>query len=144
MMKYQLLFILFFAFNSVFSQEILSDLYSISYLSQKESNTKQKLGITLPFIDDFSYPFNQPDNNLWDSSSIFINRSYPVNPPTIGVATFDGLNAEGLAYSIDLSNPQGEADILLSKEIDLSNVNSAYFLFYYHLLTQSLSFVIYH
>jgi len=131
-MKNHLIILCFLISNTVFSQEVLSDLYSISYLSEKEFIVKQnKSALALPFIDDFSYSFTQPDNNLWNSSSVFINRSYPINPPTIGVATFDGLNAKGLAYSIDISNPQGKADTLLSQEIDLSNINTAYLLFYY-------------
>ena len=64
-------------------------------------------------------------------SSVFINRTYPINPPTIGVATFDGLNEDGLAYVINMANPQGDADTLLSQEIDLSAVNTAYFMFYF-------------
>ena len=131
-MRNYLIILCFLISNPVFSQEVLSDLYSISYLSVKDFTVKQNnSALALPFIDDFSYPFTQPDNNLWNSSSVFINRSYPINPPTIGVATFDGLNAKGLAYSIDISNPQGKADTLLSQEIDLSNVNTAYLLFYY-------------
>ena len=118
--------------NTVFTQEVLSNLNSNPFLVKKEFTVKQnKSALTLPFIDDFSSSSTQPDNNLWNSSSVFINRSYPINPPTVGVATFDGLNAKGLAYSIDISNPQGKADTLLSKKIDLSNVNTAYLLFYY-------------
>ena len=118
--------------NTVFAQEVLSNLNSNPFLVKKEFTVKQnKSALTLPFIDDFSSSSTQPDNNLWNSSSVFINRSYPINPPTVGVATFDGLNAKGLAYSIDISNPQGKADTLLSKKIDLSNVNTAYLLFYY-------------
>ena len=131
-MRNLLIILCFLISNTIFTQEVISDLYSISYLSENEFTVKQnKSVLALPFIDDFSYSASQPDNNLWNSSSVFINRSYPINPPTIGVATFDGLNAKGLAYSIDISNPQGQADTLLSQEIDLSNVNTAYLLFYY-------------
>ena len=86
--------------------------------------------LSIPFIDDFSYDFSNVNNDLWEVSSVFVNRSYPINPPTIGVATFDGLNQFGRPYSIN-STIDGNADTLLSKAIDLSAINTAYFLFYY-------------
>ena len=55
-----------------------------------------KSTLSLPFIDDFSYDSHQVDNDLWMESSVFVNRTYPINPPTIGVATFDGLDANGI------------------------------------------------
>ena len=131
-MKNLIIIFCFLFVNTVFAQEVISDLHFNAYLSSKEATKKQKKSaLVLPFIDDFSYSSSNPDNNLWNSSSVFINRSYPINPPTLGVATFDGLNTKGLAYSIDFSNTQGWADTLLSHEIDLSNVNTAYLLFYY-------------
>ena len=132
-MRNHLIILCFLISNTVFSQEVLSDLYSISYLSEKEFTVKQnKLALTLPFIDDFSYPFTQPDNNLWNSSSVFINRSYPINPPTIGVATFDGLNSNGRANNMTFTGTDSEnADTLTSQQIDLSNIDTAYFMFYY-------------
>ena len=118
--------------QSLSAQEVLSDLYSVPYLLRIETNVKKnKSALDLPFIDDFSCSAIQADNNLWQFSSVLINQSYPINPPTIGVATFDGLNTNGLPYSLDALNSQGEADTLLSQEINLSNVNAAYFLFYY-------------
>ena len=122
----------FLLLESLSAQEVLSDLHFIPNLLNKEANIKQnKSALTLPFIDDFSYSASQAANNLWRFSSVHINQSYPINPPTIGVATFDGLNIDGLAYSIGTSNSQGEADTLLSQEINLSNINAAYLLFYY-------------
>jgi len=118
--------------NTAISQEVLTTLINNPILMQNKVAIKQhKSALALPFIDDFSYPSTQPDNTLWSFSSVFVNRTYPINPPTIGVATFDGLNANGLAYAIDTSIPQGEADTLLSQEIDLSSVGTAFFLFYY-------------
>ena len=49
----------------------------------------------MPILDDFSYNSYFPDNLLWEDSAVFVNRSFPINPVTIGVATFDGLNADG-------------------------------------------------
>ena len=72
-MRNHLIILCFFISNTVLTQEVLSDLYSISYLLENEFTVKQnKSALALPFIDDFSYPFTQPDNNLWHSSSVFI------------------------------------------------------------------------
>jgi len=87
--------------------------------------------VALPFLDDFSYNSYFPDNLLWEDSAVFINRSYPINPVTIGVATFDGLDANGMAYDISASTQAQRADSLTSRAIDLSLVDSAYLLFYY-------------
>lgn len=61
---------------------------------------------------------------LWLDSFAFVNRSFGVNPPTIGVATFDGLNASGEAYDLSVPNINGQADRLTSKPIDLGNLTS--------------------
>lgn len=61
---------------------------------------------------------------LWSDSFAFINTSFGVNPPTIGIATFDGLNSSGEAYDFSVPNINGPADRLTSKPIDLSNLTS--------------------
>ena len=126
----------------IFMMSILA-LQAQEYISVLESNpllkTKQKKipkirttnSLSLPFLDDFSYNSYFPDNLLWEDSSVFVNRSYPINPVTIGVATFDGLDANGMAYDILASTQGKRADSLTSKAIDLSAVDSAYLLFYY-------------
>ena len=91
---------------------------------------KKELDIA-DFLDDFSYNSYFPDNLLWEDSAVFVNRSYPINPVTLGVATFDGLDANGMAYDISASTQGKRADSLTSKAIDLSAVDSAYLLFYY-------------
>ena len=73
-----------------------------------------------------------PDSNLWQDNSVFINRNYGVNPITIGVATFDGLNSNGRAYDMTFTGTDSEnADTLSSQLIDLSDADTAYFMFYY-------------
>ena len=92
-------FVIFLFFPTLlFSQEVVSDLFSNPILkgSKFKSNSSKSL-ISLPFIDDFSYDFPQVNPDLWQQSSVFVNRNYPINPPTIGVATFDGMNEKGLA-----------------------------------------------
>jgi len=89
--------------------------------------------IALPFFDDF-YPEDvYPDSDLWEDDLVFINATYPVGPPTIGVATFDGLNANGDPYST-LSEASGIADLLTSVPIDLDGLNASdnvYLSFYF-------------
>jgi len=113
-------------------QEVLSTLVSNPIIKSKQFvPNKNKSALALPFFDDFSYSSPIADADLWQQSSVFINGTYPINPITVGVATFDGLNKDGLAYAINMANPQGDADTLLSKEIDLSAVNTAYLIFYF-------------
>lgn len=72
--------------------------------------------------------------SLWLDSTVFVNRGFAVNPPTIGVATFDGLDESGVAYDFSTPYPYGPADFLTSKPIDLSGLtpdSSVVFSFYY-------------
>ncbi|MCE3278806.1 MAG: hypothetical protein K0S44_997 [Bacteroidetes bacterium] len=58
----------------------------------------------------------------------------PISPPTIGVATFDGVNAGGYPYNFFASSSSsGKADTLTSKPIDLNfpTDTSVYFSFFY-------------
>lgn len=73
-----------------------------------------------------------------DSTSFYLDRqacrstSMGFYPPSIGVATFDGLNQFGLPYNFDDIAPNGRADNLTSVPIDLSGTSdSTYFSFYY-------------
>lgn len=71
---------------------------------------------------------------LWIDEHTFINNRYPVDPPTIGVATFDGLNEFGQPYNAFVDPlGYGVADYLTSKPIDLSYLitDSVYISFYY-------------
>lgn len=75
--------------------------------------------IDLPFVDDFSTTAVYPDANLWTDQYVYINNTFPRNPLTVGVATFDGLNAEGNPYDKSSSIVQGGCDTLTSKYINL-------------------------
>ena len=121
------LFLVFFSLSNVNAQEVISPLLS----SPREDMyiSKNQNLLTLPFFDDFSSV--QLSSNNWIGKSTFINKNYPVNPPTIGVVTFDGLDSVGFAYDINMTNNSGSADVLQSKQINLSSVDTAFFLFYY-------------
>ena len=127
--------IILFCFYSVSlsSQEMVSDLITNSQLHHvKVKKHNDKSVLSLPFIDDFSSNNRYPDSNLWVDNYVFINRDYGINPITIGVATFDGLNENGRAYNMTLTATDSEnADTLTSQKIDLSSTDSVYFMFYY-------------
>jgi hypothetical protein len=58
-------------------------------------------------------------NAIWIDSTAYRNFTHAVNPWTLGVATFDGLDANGYPYLFG-STSTGYADFLTSKSIDLS------------------------
>ncbi len=79
--------------------------------------------IPLPdWIQDSVYVYRVPstgDNSLWVDSYAYRNNRYAINPPTIGVATFDGLNEEGYPYQFGSPTLRGIADHLTSKPLYL-------------------------
>jgi hypothetical protein len=73
------------------------------------------------FFDDFSYNGAYPSDSFWLDDDVFINNSLPIRPVSLGVATFDGLNAIGNPYDPGAVNSKGKvADYLTSVPIDLS------------------------
>lgn len=74
----------------------------------------------LPFFDDFSSSKVNPDVSKWlPNEGTFINNTFPVNPLTKNVASFDGLNSVGVPYSTS-NSAKGVTDKLTSIYIDLS------------------------
>lgn len=80
------------------------------------------------------------DNGIWQDNFAYRNSRFPINPPTIGVATFDGLDENGYPYDFSTPTSYGIADYLTSKPINLgfdifSNpytaADSIYLSFYY-------------
>lgn len=91
--------------------------YAKTHPEQATSQVKSApAALTLPFMDDFSYDGPYPAANLWMDNDVFVNNTLGMNPPSVGVATLDGLNAAGLPYGDD----EGWADTLTSQMIDLS------------------------
>ncbi len=131
-MKNFFIFSFFLSFSILHAQEVLTNLISNPVLNNNKFLTKDsKSSLALPFFDDFSYDRNTVNSNLWFQSSVFVNRTYALNPPTIGVATFDGLDALGYARDFNQFNNSEPSDTLLSNKIDLSISNSVYMMFYY-------------
>lgn len=92
--------------------------------------------LNLPFFEDFSARNNPyPDCKNWQDNHVFINGDMAYNPPSVGVATFDGLQWDGTPYNINGPLGQGSpADTLTSQALDLSGktaANAIYLSFYY-------------
>jgi hypothetical protein len=95
--------------------------------------------LSLPFFDDFAEPFSRdnvpadlfPDTSRWIGRSVYINNHMAVNPISIGVATFDGLDARGLAYGFGFAIPTA-SDTLQSKPINLSNTQDTVYLSFHY------------
>ena len=85
--------------------------------------------LVLPFFDDFAYNSKIPDPARWVDKNVFINQTMAVDPPSIGVATFDGLNSNGTPYGGGFNR----ADYLTSNYIDLSGItaNDSVYLSYF-------------
>ncbi len=122
-----LLSLLFIGFEGfLFSQEYLIPLPSNTALYRAakkerrfEKSRSSQAALSLPFIDDFSTRSLYPNPAKWTDRSVFVNSTLPRNPPTIGVATFDGLRADGSPYNMK-KRSYGPADTLTSREIDIS------------------------
>lgn len=104
--------------------------------------------LLLPFFDDFSrYSLSTNDPAIpqewqrWSDNAAYINCTFPINPMTIGVATLDGLEADGTPYSDTLYFPTiteafldwGLTDTLTSLPINMAGfteADSLYLLFH--------------
>jgi hypothetical protein len=88
------------------------------------------------FIQDSSMVFFvqlKDKNAYWLDEYVYRNFTFPINPWTLGVATFDGLDAYGYPYNINTSM-RGYGDYLTSKPINLAGLklkDSVYFSFLY-------------
>ena len=88
---------------------------------------------TITYAPLVNFATSQP-GTLWFDDYAYINNTYPINPPTIGVATLDGLNQYGLPYNNSSTTNYGTADYLTSNPIDLSQYSesdSIYLSFFY-------------
>ncbi len=54
--------------------------------------------LELPFIDDFSDSFVEPDPELWSDKRAYINNKYTLDQVTAGVATLDAYDPTGAHY----------------------------------------------
>ncbi|WP_080058589.1 T9SS type A sorting domain-containing protein [Spirosoma aerolatum] len=95
--------------------------------------------LSLPFFDDFTSASarsgsTQPDPARWVAGSgVYINNTMAIGHPTINVATFDGLQANGRPYVRNAALEQGYTDTLESRPINLAGLttSSGVFLSFY-------------
>jgi hypothetical protein len=119
------LFFITYCFSNTYAQ---NDGFEITPLNSNHALkfAKQRLAvrgidsIDLPFVDDFSYEGPYPDADLWLDNSVYVNSTMAFNPPSVGVASFDGLDSKGRPY-ITASTTRGSADTLTSNYINLKN-----------------------
>lgn len=78
--------------------------------------------IQLPFFDDFSYRNVYPKQTLWSDNDVFVNNDLGYMPISIGVATFDALDAQGKLHDGLGPGLQGIADYLTSQPIRLDSI----------------------
>ena len=135
--------------SHLFGQGLIEvPLHTNQVLLQKWNDTKNQKSVyiapsiydtlnidVVSFLDDFSKAGPFPDSTFWLDNYVYINRDYPIAPPTLGAATFDGVNEHGYPYDF-LANQysSGEADVLTSKRINLKGktaADSIYLSFYY-------------
>ncbi|GAB2603316.1 T9SS type A sorting domain-containing protein [Spirosoma areae] len=98
--------------------------------------------LSLPFFDDFSTAsgrpgLDHPDPVRWQpGSGVYINNTMAINQPTVNVASFDGLQANGRPYGQINPLSQGYTDTLASKPINLAGLSAAdsvYLSFYWQI-----------
>ncbi len=124
--------VLLSAIYQIKAQEVLNSLsknpqlinYTEKTVVNKSTTKGNNVEIHLPFRDDFSYKKLFPDEKYWASKSVFVNRSYGVNPPSIGVVTFDAMDKNGEVYSNMTAYPS-VADTFLSQNIRLDSIFGA-------------------
>lgn len=96
--------------------------------------------VRLPFLEDFSNYVGYPDPALWGDRQAFVNNTFPIYPPSLGVATLDALNEYGRVYA-HADREAFPADTLTSVCIRLDSnfahhramsiADSLYFSFFY-------------
>ena len=102
---------------------------------QQQKVNKRITALSLPFFDDFYQQEIYPNISLWQDNFVYINTTYPKETVTVGVATFDGTDANGKPYN-SAASPTATfpADKLTSNSIDLSGLtadSNVYLSFYY-------------
>ncbi|MFZ5941785.1 MAG: T9SS type A sorting domain-containing protein [Bacteroidota bacterium] len=125
---------------SLFSQEMvvplsgnpLAEKYHRQHPALKSAAAESSL--ELPVIDDFSSTLVIPDQAIWIDRHVYINRSYGVNPVTVGVATLDAIDGDGSVYPGATIEPETYiADRLTSQAVNLAldPSDSVYLSFFY-------------
>ncbi len=91
-----------------------STVNNLPYL--KHNSQDDTIGI--PIADDFSTGEGWPNPRFWADEKVWINSTFGLNMPSLGVATFDGLDAYGRAYDLNDNSSDTLADVLSSHFIE--------------------------
>ncbi|RYD56499.1 MAG: T9SS type A sorting domain-containing protein [Sphingobacteriales bacterium] len=129
--------ICFFLSLPAFSQEMLAPLGYNPARAKRNVSAKpiyaKTTALTLPFFEDFTYE-DDPDTTRWVERQVYVNNTMGIKPVSRGIATFDGLDQNGIPYDPVLSTHLLYADSLTSQVIDLSTLSpadSVYLSFFY-------------
>lgn len=87
--------------------------------------TADTLELELPFFDDFYQHNSQPDAQKWLTGGVELSQQLAIAPPSLGVASFNGANAQREPYTSNNFFTTGIADTLLSHRFDLSERTTA-------------------
>lgn len=128
-LRYTFISIFLLACQYIYTQEILTGISTNpeiinapDFIKKQKSNVKgATIEIKLPIIDDFSDMVLFPLDKYWRTRSTFINRSYAVNPPSIGVITFDAMDEYGIVYP-NMNSFASVADTLETHNIRLDSL----------------------
>lgn len=82
---------------------------------------------SIVFMDDFSHNGPYPDPKKWLDDRVFVNNTMSSRPPSLGMATFDGLDYTGRPYG----GSSGISDILTSTYLDFSTIKDSLFLSFF-------------
>jgi Secretion system C-terminal sorting domain len=128
------------AFSQLIVAPILKDPSQIK-VARKFSRTASDTIISraLPFFDDFSGTHSEfyPDPALWlYGNSVTWSDGIGINPPSLGVVSFEGLDSLGRPYDVTNIQAKGFQDQLVSWPIKLdslpvSQTDSLYLSFFY-------------
>lgn len=78
------------------------------------------------FFVDYSDP-----NTIWADNFAYHNYTFAVNPWSLGVATFDGVDENGWPYDFGNESAHELADVLTSRPINLAGKTSVFLTFIY-------------
>lgn len=132
-----LIVLIFFLVANVSSAQIVLKPIASTNNSTARVAEQSNHTITLPFWDDFSTSTGLVDTAWWTAKSqaqVLIKPGIGIDAPSVGVATFDGINTLGIPY---LPTPtDGGVDSLVSQLIDLTKVpaslrNTVFLSFFY-------------
>ncbi|MFY0594272.1 T9SS type A sorting domain-containing protein [Roseivirga sp.] len=114
----------------------IKDQAAITFSVNESNQTLNTL--VLPIWDDFSTSFQIPSTDKWlNSENVRVSNGIGINPPSLNVAVFDGVDTNGSPYNAN-SLINGATDSLTSQLIDLSVLNpdqadSVYLSFFWQL-----------